>query len=728
MAESRAEQGLGERAAHYDPLNDQDRPEGDKYLGALISSRYFVHTEYAPSDEPATKRRKTAKVKLEIAASTEGTGKRPGNSSKGKKMGSAAKGKGRSRVQGSLVGLLNMPIDVFYEISRYLASEYVVALAHLNWHFRTTLMAPAANFVWKAARQNVPGIPTPDPPSGVTELVWAYLLFTPQKACFECGQWGTSYVDFAFRRRLCLGCRRKHLFRCTGREKSWFDQELLALVPYTNTGGNFGAGKNAPQNIKAGKPDAREEYDDFKQARGVAVKNIMEIVEGLEAWFQTKEKEQLVLETSIDNEKREQRYNTIVNRLLAAGYDRSEIIPRELYPRDLQVDSSRPLTEAAWVKMRPRLVGQLDAARAKRTRLLRQCTITTAYNLFLETLLPIQRLFLPRELFPTDYGSVAPELPHIQTLIDAPGTDNLSQAQLDTLLALFLADTSAWSLDHLRAIAKAASLVLPFPPALGWVTWETPFADRVRRLGELGTIFDLAIVVFVVDTWKSGGSVYHMNWNRNVNWMWTVSTSSLFGHLADPLSFGHTPQLPNEKIVFIGRDAMNMRKPDDSIMVFSERGSKAVRGLLTLEGLDPASTTAAQLDARNSLFKCGHCRKNNAAYTWRGCVVHFLLSPLHTEPSWSLIPTADVAFFAPRPGADRFPSRTEKHNKWMCNHCPVWMCGDCATGRRVDTYAHVVENVSQSHGVVSPQEEVDFVYLPSFEQCAPRLLVVSRSV
>jgi hypothetical protein len=62
---------------------------------------------------------------------------------------------------------------------------------------------------------------------------------------------------------------------------------------------------------------------------------------------------------------------------------------------------------------------------------------------------------------------------------------------------------------------------------------------------------------------------------------------------------------------------MNMRE-----LAFSARGVEAVRAVLALEHLDATSTTATELDARNSLFKCTHCctPEQDFVYTWRGCV------------------------------------------------------------------------------------------------------------
>ncbi|KAJ7870246.1 hypothetical protein B0H13DRAFT_2062096 [Mycena leptocephala] len=693
VAESSGDQNLEEQDEYRDiPSDDEDRQEDAESDG------------YSGTDAPAAKRRKTAKGKERLSAK----GRSAVKSAKGKKMKTmAAKGKGRSGRQGRLAGLLEIPMDVFYLILCHLVPEYLVNLARMNRQFRSALMSPQSRFVWKAARQNVAGTPAPDPPSDMTEPAWANLLFTPEKACFECGKTGTNHIDFAFRRRLCLACRKTHLLRMKRNYKSSFEAELFDLVPYTLSGGYFGGCSGSPMsywipqleamqskvaqlknNIKAGNPDAHKEYDDFRKARSLQVKNVLETVEDLESWAHTKEAEQF----HMDSDRRDQRYNAIVDRLVAAGYNREEVPSRYTLGsyKELQVNSVRALTDAAWAKIAPKLMERLDTSRVEKARNQRQSKIANAYNAFLDSLVPSQKFFLPPSLFPPRQylpfrRSVAPKLPCIQQVIDDPGTDDLSQAEFEArITTAFFADTSAWALERMKAIAQAASLTISFPPSVAWVTFDIPFRDR--RLGELGKIFDLATAVFVVDTWKSGSSIYYQfdyNWTNH----WP--------------SRGPAPTLGDD-VVFIGRDAMHMAKPND-VMAFSARGADAVRAVLTLEHLD-AATTTTELDARTSLFKCTHCAEDEFMFTWRGCVEHVLVKKDHPEPSWSLVS-----------GAEASSLRPNGHHNWLCNHCVA----------SFDTYADVLGHVSQLHAVVSPQEDIDLVYLPNPEECVPRVLSMS---
>ncbi|KAJ7757013.1 hypothetical protein B0H16DRAFT_675958 [Mycena metata] len=667
-------------------------------------------------DEPsAAKRRKTGKGK---AVATKGKGQKV---TKAKKPTAMAKGKGKSKRQGSLEGLLDMPMDVFFEILCHLEPEYLLNLSRMNQQFRTSLMSPQSRFVWKAARYNVHGTPAPDPPTGVTEPAWANLLYTPQSACFECGKAGTNFIDFAFRRRLCLACRKEHLLRMTrsgNQARLAFDSEVFPLVPFTTSGGYFGGLSGHPvsywipelkamestvaefkDNIKAGRANADAEYDAFKKSRALKVKSIVDTVKDLEAWVHKKEREQYMQKA----DKKDQRYNAIVERLVEAGYSKEEVPSQYMlaFDKGLQVNSVRPLNDAAWEKMKPKLMEQLDAARAQKARDERQAKLMTVYTASLNLLLPSQHFLLPHQIFytsPRCSGRLRDrsKLRRLEELADDPATADLSQSEFEAVtVTAFFADISTSALAHITAIAKAASLSISLPKAVSWVTLDTPSADRARCFSELGKLFDLATAVFLVDAQTSGSSSYYQNWRSG----WP--------------SLGPAPELPDSKVVFMGRDTMNMKQPDNYAMIFSKRGADAVRALLVPEHLDPATATTAELDARNSLFKCNHCL-SDLAFTWRGCVVHYLLENDHSEPSWSLIPAAEAALFTPT--GDRFPARQE--TKWLCNHC---------TESSYGTYADISGHVLQSHAVASPQEDIDLVYLPKLEECAPRILSMSRA-
>lgn len=93
---------------------------------------------------------------------------------------------------GTLAELMNVPMDVLFEVSRrlypiplpltarqifgHLRPLDILHLARTTKEFRCLLMNRSASYIWKAARLNVPGLP--DCPPDLTEPQWANLAFS----------------------------------------------------------------------------------------------------------------------------------------------------------------------------------------------------------------------------------------------------------------------------------------------------------------------------------------------------------------------------------------------------------------------------------------------------------------------------------------------------------------------------------------------------------------------
>ena len=140
--------------------------------------------------ERSTKRRKTAEGK---AISADGQKKLTTTT---KKTSTAPKTKrtARSRVQGRLRNITTMPLDVLLEVLAHptplasfclqhhkilsaLQPSGLLALARTSKPLRQVVMNRSHIGIWRAARSNVPGPATPEPPVGISEPAWAQLLY-----------------------------------------------------------------------------------------------------------------------------------------------------------------------------------------------------------------------------------------------------------------------------------------------------------------------------------------------------------------------------------------------------------------------------------------------------------------------------------------------------------------------------------------------------------------------
>ncbi|KIM85612.1 hypothetical protein PILCRDRAFT_339430 [Piloderma croceum F 1598] len=84
------------------------------------------------------------------------------------------KGTGSGRKFGKLAQLMNMPLDVFFEITGHLEPLDILRLSRVSKQFRVTFASKHSRHIWLTARRN---IHMPECPSDLTELQFASLMF-----------------------------------------------------------------------------------------------------------------------------------------------------------------------------------------------------------------------------------------------------------------------------------------------------------------------------------------------------------------------------------------------------------------------------------------------------------------------------------------------------------------------------------------------------------------------
>ncbi|KAI0074572.1 hypothetical protein K474DRAFT_1601318 [Panus rudis PR-1116 ss-1] len=78
--------------------------------------------------------------------------------------------------------LPELPLGIFYELLGHSTPIELLCLARTNKQFRQIFMRKAAARYWKAARENIPGLP--DCPPDLSEPAYANLVFDPH--CHVC--------------------------------------------------------------------------------------------------------------------------------------------------------------------------------------------------------------------------------------------------------------------------------------------------------------------------------------------------------------------------------------------------------------------------------------------------------------------------------------------------------------------------------------------------------------
>ncbi|KIM71321.1 hypothetical protein PILCRDRAFT_830419 [Piloderma croceum F 1598] len=113
-----------------------------------------------------------------------------------------AKGKGKGRNHGKLAQLMEMPLDVLFEITSQLEPLDILQLSRVSKRFRTIFASKGSKHIWVAARKNLPGMP--DCPHDLSEPQYASLMF--EHNCHACGKPRSLMADYSLRVNFCTPC------------------------------------------------------------------------------------------------------------------------------------------------------------------------------------------------------------------------------------------------------------------------------------------------------------------------------------------------------------------------------------------------------------------------------------------------------------------------------------------------------------------------------------------
>jgi hypothetical protein len=161
--------------------------------------------------------------------------KRPRTSSSPKQV--KGKGSRKGRNLGKLAQLVNMPLDVFFEITSQLQPLDILQLSRVSKHFRSTFASRRSRHVWVAARKNIPDMP--DCPDDLTEPQYASLMF--EHNCQACGKSRANKTDYSLRVRFCGPCFKANVKKGSTiiRPYGKVPEVVLTLVPRSLKSSNY---------------------------------------------------------------------------------------------------------------------------------------------------------------------------------------------------------------------------------------------------------------------------------------------------------------------------------------------------------------------------------------------------------------------------------------------------------------------------------------------------------
>ncbi|KAG9097879.1 hypothetical protein FRC07_010718, partial [Ceratobasidium sp. 392] len=287
--------------------------------------------------------------------------------------------------QGSLKGLMQMPIDIVTEIMNLLSPGDLISLARSSKFFRNLLLRRSNIQTWRRAESNVPGLP-PCPP-GMCEPQYA-LMFS--KHCTFCGASATAKPDPYLWARLCITCRENDLMDI----EPWDSPSIVdSTLVNSSSSINFKVDKTRPRGTRH--PlcslkqevnevlDKEKEFQDasdhtelanWEQERRVAVNARRKVGLTIAHYLDSVDKSS---GRELGHVK-QQRRRTIYERLKALGWTNEDLsLCSDDKPWRAIVEASKPLTDRIWTNILPKLTQLrednrerhiVQAAEARRSR------------------------------------------------------------------------------------------------------------------------------------------------------------------------------------------------------------------------------------------------------------------------------------------------------------------------------------------------------------------------
>ncbi|KAI9056904.1 hypothetical protein FKP32DRAFT_1682052 [Trametes sanguinea] len=292
--------------------------------------------------------------------------------------------KGKQKDVGKLARVLNVPLDVFYEIMSHLHPVDLLQLARTSKELREHLLSRNSRHLWIAARRNVEP-PLPDCPHDLSEPHLAHLVF--ERTCDACGVGRSVNVDYAVAVRLCRACwdenvlKGRALANACGMANLQGSIEILSLLP--KAGGKLPNASSLANGVieQTAKnafylPEFKVVVQQYQQLLlddddENALKNFVDERKAstlrrlnfqlmMESWEQRASK----IQRSARHEVMAERRAAIMEKLGELGYSSSEI-PELRYDIRVILDQPRKLTPRIWCNIKPTLVDKLEEERER---------------------------------------------------------------------------------------------------------------------------------------------------------------------------------------------------------------------------------------------------------------------------------------------------------------------------------------------------------------------------
>ncbi|KAJ7736441.1 hypothetical protein B0H16DRAFT_120698 [Mycena metata] len=564
----------------------------------------------------------------------------------------------------------SMQLDVVFEVLSHLHPLELTRVSRTNKSFRQLLHSPVSDALWR--NSFLIGDDLPQCPPQLSGRRWTKLLFGP-RVCDECGEPDTD-ADYILQRRLCTTCLTENLLDIVPKYAQSHELNSLHIFPRTKAWiqrsesdddvdsdadrGRFWRhdGATIVKIYETLTLSSERDLRRFIESQTASVAAIRDLASKCQEWTDSVSD----AASSEYSNKLDRVVTSIEKRLVFEGFLVVDIHPAWYTIKNCETLYRKPrLTSKLWNRARPGILPPILEARDERFAYERRIRIAQRKESVLAVAMMALRTPVPgiqHAYYPPPH--TIDTFPPLAAFIDEDTEEDIDKDNPRLVRALVGAPAfvDAWCLETKALLASLLPDVDGTPPDL-------------RRL-------ELATSVFCVRRLDSYRKDTVIGWEQaraHLNWC----------H-GRPL-----PQFPEEKLVH-----------------FSIKGAASAAALVVLLGMDPLTTTAAEMETADARFVCGNCagpiNGRRAVLSWRDCVVHDVeIDPTsHSTPTWfrlSPLATMDV-------------QRREEPDDYL--RVAIWSCALCTHyTRRFARHNQIMDHVRDRHKIPEP---VDGEHIISF--------------
>ncbi|KAG6916758.1 hypothetical protein DXG01_005503 [Tephrocybe rancida] len=680
----------------------------------------------------------------------------------------------KKRAKGKLSGLIDLPIDVLFEIFGHLKPFDLLKVARVSKEFRRLLMHRSSKSVWQTALKSIPDLP-PCPPD-LDEPAWVNLVFDPH--CHFCVKATVRVVEWTLRVRICGKCANIEFCDPDDLDKHEHSPENLVLSrpgkrPYFHEVISDDLEKMKVQFAAFADEKARLA---FILERRKLLSDIKAHAALCVTWAQAQTHDR----SSELRQLRIERRKAIIEKLKGLGYEKdiaSIRRPHSLADHEL-VKKPQKLTDRVWANIREGILKFMDQMREMRLerehiqRLHnRKSSAVVVYRGYLTGLYPHS------DVMPSGVDFCG--FPPVKEILEQPDEADVDEASFVDIIPLIPDFIASWrrSVDlHLREVTKSSR---PYSEGRDWNKFdefvgdinEGTLTDPDKTGDTLLVNYKLATTVFHCSncSYEQGNlddryDVYDLSDDED-------GGKDLHQPLFYPKVKGHRclrrtgsydwmdeirdPVLADPTRQLCDGFAKRRQWSAHPLRVNTKLG-ECVKILVQKAGLDPETTTADDLDRLGLWFACLKCAHDCGekeekvwkpeddhpyempAFTWRLAVEHYMTEHRDptVEPAWSKIGSEQID-----EAAEAFKQNPKSTYKPQLEDGPVirpipkdatWSCIHCRDTRdeRAPTSLEIInKHLLEQHQKTQPEENID--YYKDFAALPPpmrqRQVVVSLS-